>query len=310
MKVRIVIFGTSSFGVASFQAVANDEHVEIVGVVSQPARPVGRKQVLTPSAVEVWAKENNFSVLTPTTLKKPEIQQQVVDLKADVFVVASYGLILPKAVLDFAARGAMNIHASLLPRYRGAGPIAAAIVNGDTETGITFMVMDPGCDTGPMIQAFPIPITSTVTKPELEQQLSKLAAKNIVATFHGWLDKKIIPQPQSEDGVSLAPKLSREDGHAIWDDATTLERKIRAYQPWPGIWTMWNGTEMKILKATVSQEQHTEQPGTIIPYQKSWAVVCSAGILIPTEIQMSGKKPQLASSLPGSYPNVIGSRLG
>lgn len=309
MKTRAVIFGTSPFGLPSFEQVRRDERFAIVAVVTQPPKPTGRHQVLSPTPVAEWATKHRLQLLTPATLKTEEIQNTLRKLQADVFLVASYGLILPQGVLDIPTRGCINIHASLLPSYRGASPIAAAILNGDLATGITFMVMDAGCDTGPIVKQLPCPIAPNDTRATLEQQLSELAATDIVQTLDGWLDKKIEPQSQPSQGVSSAPRLKRQDGAAVWLDADRLERQTRAYQPWPGLWTTWNTTEIKIITATAETGQPAEPSGTIVQRNNNWAIACERGYLIPTTVQFSGKKPQPAISIPGSYPNFIGSRL-
>lgn len=310
MKKRVVFFGTSAFGLPSFEQVQGDTRFDIVAVVTQPPKPTGRHQLLTPTPVAEWATPHQLQLLTPATLKTEEIQNTLRDLQADVFLVASYGLILPQGVLDIPVEGCINIHASLLPRYRGASPIAAAILNGDTATGITFMVMDAGCDTGPILSQLPCPITPQDTRISLEQRLAEVAASNIVPTLISRLNKKIDSRTQPNQGVSLAPRLKRQDGLAVWQDAARLERQTRAYQPWPGLWTTWNATEIKILTATTESGQPSEPAGTIVVRDGSWAIACERGYLIPTAVQFSGKKPQPADTIPGSYPNFIGSRLG
>lgn len=309
MSVRVVVFGTSTFGLPSFERITQDERFELVAIVTQPAKPTGRHQTIMPSPVEEWGRKKDVPVLTPKTLKTTDSQTQLRDLKSDIFLVASYGLILPQGVLDIPAFGCLNIHASLLPKYRGASPISGAILEGDQETGITFMSMDAGCDTGPILQQSKVDVALDETRLTLENKLSELAAASIVQVIHDWQSGGLNPQPQPEQGVSSAPRLTRENGRAVWDDATKLERQIRAYQPWPGLWTTWKNTELKILSATTIAAQPTEIPGTIVLRDQGWAIACRDGYLVPTTVQFSGKKLQPAKNIPGSYPDFIDSRL-
>lgn len=310
MKSKLLLFGTSPFGVPSFSVLNHTEHLEIVGVVTQPGKPVGRAQTITPTAVEVWAHDQQLPVFTFASLKNEAVQKQLRDLHADVFVVASYGLILPQAVLDIPPKHCLNIHASLLPRWRGASPIAHSILNGDTETGITFMLMDAGCDTGPILRQYPLRITPHITRPELEQQLSDLAAQHAHEIVVGWLNNTLTGVPQPTSDVSTTKKLQREDGLATWENAEALERKMMAFTPWPGLWTTWGDRQIKILSARVNSQKSNEVPGTVVQIEKSWGIACQDGILEPLEVQFSGKKPQPAIQIPGSYPNFIGARLG
>lgn len=309
MKPRLVLFGTSTFGVPSFTVLANDQRFEIATVVSQPARPVGRKQLITDSPVSTWAKTIGLPLVTPVSLKKPEPRRLVADIPADLYVVASYGLILPADVLALPSKGAINIHASLLPKYRGASPISAAIVAGDTASGITFMQMDPGLDTGPMLQQLPLPLRPDDTKQTLEQNLGALAADHIGELVKGWLAGSIVPTPQPADGVSLAPKLRRDDGHAHWDNAILIERMTRAYSPWPGVWAKYGDREMRIIEARVDQTLVQQKPGTVVAHGTDWAVSCTNGLLVPTIVQFAGRKPQPAATIPGSYPGFVGAVL-
>ncbi len=309
MKYRLLIFGTSSFGIPSFEKIFQDSRFEILCVVSQPAKPTGRHQIITPTPVTTWATSHALPVYTPTTLKTPAVQDYLGAFSADIYLVASYGLILPAVVLDLPIHGCLNIHASLLPLYRGASPISAAILNGDTKTGITLMQMDAGCDTGPIIHQIPCPIDEHASRPSLEMILSAMAAESVADLIESWITKKVRAEAQPVKGFSLAPRLNRADGRAEWKDAKLIERKIRAYQPWPGVWTTWKNTELKILSALALDEPTKDVPGTILQHHDSWVITCERGLLQPLQVQFSGKKPQPATSILGSYPNFIGSRL-
>lgn len=309
MSIRLLIFGTSDFGIPSFEKLRTDSRFSIVAVVTQPAKPTGRHQILTDTPVGVWAKKNDLQILTPKSLKTDEVIGQLRELNAVLFVVASYGLILPQIALDIPTHGCLNIHASLLPKYRGASPISAAILNGDTTTGITFMKMDVGCDTGPILSQITVPIAPDDTRISLEQKLSTSAASSIVSIVVELIDGQLKVRTQPSDGITLAPRLARADGKAVWDDANKLERQIRAHQPWPGLWTTWNKSEIKILSAIVNNEAAEKPSGTIIEQPSGWGIVCRHGILCPQMVQFAGKKPQPAKIIPGSYPGFIGSQL-
>ncbi len=310
MKIRLVIFGTSPFGLPSFQALANDKRFVISAVVTQPARPVGRKQSLTASPVAAWSTALGYPVLTPASLKNSSAIEQLKQYPSDVYIVAAYGLILPPAILARPARGALNIHGSLLPLYRGASPISAAILHGDHGTGVTMMLMDAGCDTGPILTQQPTAIEPTDTRLSLEQRLSTLAATEIIPTLTDWLSGAIKPRTQPKDGVSLAPRLNREAGRANWDQVAFLERQIRAYQPWPGVWTIWKNKEIKLLAASIDHQSVSAPPGTIVRLKTAWGIACRDGILVPTLIQFAGRQAQPARTVPGSYPDFIGAVLG
>lgn len=309
MKKNVIIFGTSGFGLPAFSALQQSPDITIVAVVTQPSKPSGRSQQHIPTPVDRWADEQHITVLRFSSLKTPEAQQTLRDYNADLFVVASYGLILPQAVLDLPPLGCLNIHASLLPRWRGASPIAQAIAHGDQETGVTFMLMDAGCDTGPILQSFPITIASEIERPQLEATLSQLAAIHCVEIVQRWAERNITPTPQPTTGVTVAPRLLRDDGRARWEDADAIVRKIRAYTPWPGVWTMWGQRQLKIVSASSQIAERTELPGTIVDIGDAWGIVCAKGILIPNIVQMSGRQPQPAKNIPGSYPGFMGSHV-
>lgn len=309
MKPRLIIFGTSDFGIAAFTAIADADLVDIVGVVTQPPRPVGRHKVVQPTPVQRWADDHHYPVFTPTTLKDGSAKQWLVERRPDVFLVASYGLIIPTAVLDVPTRGALNIHASLLPRHRGATPIAAAIAAGDAQTGVTFMLMDAGIDTGSTLRQHPLSIEVHDTRTNLERRLSELAATEIVALLSDWLAGKIVPQPQPTEGVTTCRRLTREDGRARWDDAAAIERLTRAYAPWPGVWTSGPNGELKILAARVGPTVEDAVPGTVIAQAGGWGIACRQGVLLPTEVQFEGRRPIEAKLVPGSYPGFVGSVL-
>lgn len=311
MTRRIILFGTSPFGLPSFTTLADADDLEIVGVVTQPGRPTGRHRTVEPSAVQRWAVARHYPVLTPETLKNGSTVEHIRQLRPDAIVVAAYGLIVPPTILQLPTFGCMNIHASLLPKYRGASPIAAAIDAGDDRTGITFMLMDAGLDTGPILAQFSVEIPPRVIRPELESTLADTAGQHVLDVLRSWCARRLMPRPQATAGVSHAPRLTREDGRAQWADAAALERRIRAYAPWPGVWTRWKQQELKILSAHfLSDMAGDETPGTVLSTPGGWGVRCRRGLLIPETIQFAGKRPVPSDSVPGSYPGFVGSVLG
>ncbi|HQX28068.1 MAG TPA: methionyl-tRNA formyltransferase [Alphaproteobacteria bacterium] len=260
--LRIVFMGTPDFAVPALKALHGAGH-EIVAVYSQPPRPRGRGQQVQKSPVQLYAEEHGIPVFNPKSLKNAEAQEEFKKLNADVAVVAAYGLILPKAVLDAPKYGCINIHASLLPRWRGASPIQHAIWSGDPETGITLMQMDEGLDTGAVISLERITITDKTTSSSLHDELSVLGGKMIVKAI-GELAKtgalKSVPQ---NDDSTYAPMLKKENGKINWSlSAAMIDRQIRALNPWPGTWTEFEGKRIKIHAAEISPAKGN--PGEIL----------------------------------------------
>lgn len=307
--IKVAICGTSDFGLPSWQAVLAAPGITVVGAITQPAKPVGRRQVVRPSPVEVWATAHHRPTLTPRHWRDEAALRQLRDWDLDLLIVAAYGLIVPPTVLDTPKHGCLNIHASLLPAYRGASPIAAAIINGDATTGITFMQMDAGMDTGPIISQYKTAIKPDDTTPRLSARLAAVAADHIVAAVQGWVSGTLPAQPQSST-PTFAKKITRADGQMTWESGLRLERLVRAYTPWPGLWTTWQGQIVKVLHGSFVPGTPIEPPGTIVEHESGWAIVCQDGLFQPTAVQFEGKQAQPAERIPGSYPGFIGSRLG
>lgn len=308
---RILFFGSSAFGLPALQALRQRPEIEIVAVVTQPAKPQGRKQILTPTSIGAWAQAAGLPILTPATLKDEAMVEQLRAPSADTFLTAAYGLIFPSTIIDLPPNGCLNIHASLLPKYRGANPIAAAILSGDQETGITYMKMDRGVDTGPILAQHRLPISDDETAADLSGRLAALAARTITDALDGWWKKRYRAVPQPETGVSYAPKLTRDSGRAAWDSGRQLAREVRAYQPWPGVWTEWQNQTIKILESTFQAAPHETDPGTVVSDDSpiGWSIATADGWFRPTVVQISGKKPQPAATFSHNYPGWIGTRL-
>jgi methionyl-tRNA formyltransferase len=285
---RIIFMGSPDFAVPALRALAS--LYPVVGVVTQPDRPAGRGGTLRPPAVKEAALLLGLPVIQPEKLRQPEAMQQLTAWAPDLIVVAAFGQILRLELLDLPRFGCINIHGSLLPRWRGAAPIQAAILEGDRETGVTIMKMDPGVDTGPFLSRRYIPIHPDDTAGTLFEKLAPLGAELLLETLPRYLSGELQPQPQPAEGVTYAPMLKKEDGLLDFSQpAVALERRVRAMNPWPGAYFDWNGTLIKVHRAHLSKEKSSTVGERII--FKSWpAVGTSEGILILEEIQPAGKK--------------------
>ncbi|MCB0213133.1 MAG: methionyl-tRNA formyltransferase, partial [Anaerolineae bacterium] len=247
MSVKVVFMGTPDFAVPSLKALIAGPYA-LVGVVTQPDRPSGRGKRLTPPPVKVVAKEADIPVLQPRTLKAAEAFEALASFQPDLIVVAAFGQILRKNVLDLPRFGCINVHASLLPRWRGAAPITAAILAGDDEAGVTIMHMDEGLDTGPMIAKRAIPMTAEHTGGTLTGALAELGSHLLIDTLPDWLAGTLTPQPQPDAMVTFAPRLDKKEGLLDWSlPAVEIERKVRAFDPWPGTFTFGPKGQIKIL---------------------------------------------------------------
>lgn len=285
--MRIIFAGTPPFAAAALNALADAGH-EIVQVLTQPDRPAGRGMKLTPSAVKQAALSRGLPVYQPASLKAPEAQVALREADADVMVVAAYGLILPQAVLDLPRFGCLNIHASLLPRWRGAAPIQRAILAGDTETGITIMQMDAGLDTGAMLSKTVVPIQESDTAASLHDTLAKAGAEAIVAALANYAT--LVPVAQDDAAATYAAKLSKEEAKLDWQQpATTLARAIRAYNPAPGAWILLAGAPLKVWAARACEG--SGRPGEVLSADADQLIVaCGTGALALQEIQPAGSK--------------------
>ncbi len=280
--------GSPDFSLPTLRQLA--QIYQVVGVVTQPDRASGRGRELKAPPVKLLAQELNIPVIQPQKLREPEAMQQLREWNPDLIVVSAFGQILKKDVLDLPKFGCINVHASLLPRWRGAAPINAAVLAGDEETGVTIMKMDVGLDTGPMLSMKRIRIKPDDTAGSLFEALSTLGADLLIETLPVYMDGKIAPEPQPEDGATYAPMLKKEDGRLDFNQsAIELERRIRAMNPWPGAWFEWNGNLLKVSRGVVSEGRGKEVGSRLIVDGRP-AVRCADGILILDEVQPPGKK--------------------
>jgi methionyl-tRNA formyltransferase len=301
--MRIAFMGSPDFAVPALRALHRAGHI-VAAVYCQPPRPAGRGQAFRRCPAHCAADELGLPVRTPPRLRTdPDTQAAFAALDLDVAVVAAYGLILPQPMLDAPRRGCLNIHASLLPRWRGAGPIQAAILAGDSETGITIMQMEAGLDTGPILLHQAVPITPTTTNATLHDALAALGATLILDA----LATAPVPVPQPDTGATYAPKLTREDGRIDWSQpAAAIDRQIRAFNPWPGCFTTLHGAPIKIL--TAAPTEATGTPGTVIDHELT--VACGDQALNLTKVQLPGRAALDARAFLRGHPVPPGTVLG
>jgi methionyl-tRNA formyltransferase len=293
MKARIVFMGSPEFSLFTLKALV--EGYSVVGVVTQPDRQAGRGRSLKPPPIKTLAQELDLPIIQPHKLSDPEAVEQIRDWKPDLIVVAAYGQILKPEVLDLPQYGCVNVHASLLPRWRGAAPIQAAILHADQETGITIMVMDIGMDTGPIISQHKIPIQPDDNGGALGERLSFLGAELLLDTLTPYLEGEIIPKPQDNALATYAPMLKKRDGQLDFTQpAEYLVRQVRAFYPWPGSFTYWHEQVLKIHLAHVLPPDEildfVISPGARTIHQSLPAFGTSEGLLVLDQVQPAGKK--------------------
>ncbi|MDO8600897.1 MAG: methionyl-tRNA formyltransferase [bacterium] len=330
----LIFWGTSEFAIPPLEALLNEGY-SIVVVVTTPDKPAGRKQLLTPPPVKSWLTKHGtwntkIKILQPEKLSDENLKSEILNLKSDIFVVASYGKIIPADILALPKYGALNIHPSLLPRWRGPSPIQYTILNGDTETGVTIIKMDEKMDHGPIVaNSKPQTLNSKTTYPELHDALAKTGAELLIETLSKWIAGEIKPIPQDESKATYSKMLRKEDGHIDWSrPAEEIERMVRAFNPWPGAYAFWlkqfawselfarpdllgksglglkNGTKLKIniLKADVVTCADSASFGTVLPSENGFMIQTRTECLAIHELQLEGKKSTDAKSFLNGYP--------
>ena len=289
-KYKIIFLGTPEFAIPSLEGLYEKENV--IAVVTQPDKPKGRGLKLSPSPIKTWALSKGLKVLEPLKLKDSQVIETFKSFLPDLIVVCAYGKILPKELLEIPKFGCWNIHASLLPKYRGASPINWAILEGEKETGITIILMDEGLDTGPILLQKKIPILEEDNAITLAKKLSLLGKEAILEAIE--LHKKGIlkPFPQPEEGISYAPILKKEDGFFTFEEsAKIIERKAKAFLPWPAAFTYYKNKLLKVFSAKAIPIEHKEKPGTILDINKEGILVAtSENAILLKEVQLEGKK--------------------
>ena len=304
--LRLVYMGTARFAVPSLRALAAGRH-EVIAVYTQPARAAGRGLKARPSPMHTAALELGIVVHTPETLKAAAEREVLAGLRADLAVVAAYGLILPKSILDVPRLGGINLHASLLPRWRGAAPIQRALLAGDGETGVTIIQMEPSLDTGPILAMERVPITAEATAASLHDTLADLAARMVGPTIDQLASGRITPHPQPDQGVTYAPKLDKAEARLDWSrPAPFLERQLRALNPWPGCWTDLDGERLLVLEGELAAG--VGAPGEVLDDRMT--IACGEGALRLTRVQRAGGRPMSADAFLRGFPLPVGVRLG
>ncbi|OGZ61170.1 MAG: methionyl-tRNA formyltransferase [Candidatus Spechtbacteria bacterium RIFCSPLOWO2_01_FULL_43_12] len=308
MKNKIVFLGTPKFAKIILEKLILSRHKPVL-VITSPDKPVGRKQKLTPPPVKVLAERKKIPVLQPEKLDE-EFINKLRDNSYDLFVTAAYGKLLPKKLLDIPRHGTLNVHPSLLPKWRGSSPVQYSILNGDKETGSTIMLLDEKLDHGPILAQERLEIKKSNTAPILSDKLAKHGAELLTRTIPKWLNGKIEPKEQDHGAASYTKMLTRSDGKIDWTmPAGSLERKLMALTPWPGLFTFWNDKRLKILSFDVKNKR-SSQPGKVIRENRSLAVETGRGIILIKKIQLEGEKPKSSAEFMRGHPDIIGTLLG
>ncbi|HVU28473.1 MAG TPA: methionyl-tRNA formyltransferase [Verrucomicrobiae bacterium] len=308
--MKIIFMGTAELSCASLEKLARAQQFQIAAVVTQPDKPKGRDLKLQCSPVKILAQQLNLPVLQPAKARDEQFTSQLRALQPDLIVVVAYGQILPQAILDLPKFGCVNVHTSLLPKYRGAAPIQSVILNGETETGATIMKMDAGLDTGEIISQSRVPILPEDNSQTLHDRLAQLGADLLVKTIPDYVAGKISPKPQPAEGATYAAKIKKEDGKIDWNEpAEKILNRLRAFTPWPGIFTFLNGQLLKIWRAEILGK--SGEAGAILSADKNGIVVAGGkDALRILELQREGGRKLNAQEFLAGHPLKSGEKLG
>jgi len=304
---NIVFMGTPDFAVPTLKALI--AHHTVIGVITQPDRPAGRNRQIQMSPVKLVALEAGIPVFQPEKIRRAESVAELKQWQPDVYIVAAFGQLLPQTVLDIPPHGSINVHASLLPRWRGAAPIQASVRAGDAETGVTIMKMDAGLDTGAMLSKRAIPIEADDTGGSMHDKLSQIGAELLIETLPGYLDGTIQPVQQDESLVTIAPRIEKSESKLDWTQpADAIERWVRAFAPRPGTFTYWEGKLIKVISGAA--ENGSAPPGKVIEHEGRRAIGTGDGLYLPTRLQIEGKSAVSAAEFMRGYPAILGAQLG
>lgn len=325
--IRIIFFGTHTLATTVLNELINAPDIQILAVVTQPDKPAGRGNKVESPLIKKFAEQHRLPVLQFQKLKN-EAVEQLQTLDADLFVVAEYGLLIPPSVLALPPHGVLNVHPSLLPKYRGASPVQSAILNGDTETGVSIMLLDAEMDHGPILAQEQCLIDGHDTAPTLEAKLGRLGAALLIKAMPDWVAGKIKAREQNHAQATFCKKLTRDDGHIDWSkSAEEIYRMWRAYLPWPGVFTMWNGKRVKIVSCHPERSEakpsevegsneilrRAQNDGVGTPFftpDKNLAIACGFGVIIVERLQLEGKKELDTPAFLRGYPAFVGTKLG
>jgi methionyl-tRNA formyltransferase len=319
MRARIVFMGSPDFALPTLRRLLESEH-EVVAVYTQPDRPAGRGRALQPPPAKKLALAHGVAVLQPARVSAPDSVEELARLAPDLIVIAAYGQILKQPVLDIPRRGVLNVHASLLPRHRGAAPVAAAILAGDEETGVTIMQTELALDAGPILAQRRVPISPNDTAGTLTDRLAQEGADLLMQVLPAWLEGSLAPTPQDASKATYAPMLRKEDGYVDWGlPAEDIWRRVRAFTPWPGAFTYLDGQPLRLLDTWPLRAGDGGQPvGTVVtcppgadvPGQAGFAVVTGRGLLAIMRLQLAGRRPLPAADFLRGQRGLMGKRLG
>lgn len=309
--MRIVFLGTPEFAVPSLQALVEEGH-EILAVFTQPDRPRGRGNQLAASPVKETALKLGLTVLQPERVRRPEQVSVIAALEPNLMVVVGYGQIIPQSIIDIPEHGILNVHASVLPKYRGAAPIQWVIANGETETGVTIMRIDAGLDTGDMLSQSAVSIDERETAPELSDRLALVGAKLLIQTIKQIETGQAVYQPQDNSLATYAPILKKEDGRIDWTrPARPIYNRLRGFTPWPGAYTTFRGQTLHLHEAIPAKEVSRGEAGTLIAGKRTLMVSCGGGTLLELlEVQLEGKKRMRVDAFLNGYGPKPEERLG
>lgn len=313
-KIKIIFLGSPDFAIPSLNALLKNPCFKILAVITQPDKPIGRQQVITPPPIKKFATDNNIAVWQPGKVK--EIADKISEAEPDFLVVVAYGKLIPKSVLSIPRHGCVNIHGSILPRFRGAAVIQAPILAGDKESGVTAMLMDEGLDTGPVLKIVKTELTSNETGESLHDKLSILGAQVLPEVLLDLVNEKIKPQPQNGESF-YCPEIKKENGKIDWSKkAIEIERMVRAYTPWPGTFSTFNHQSLTTLKTVKILAVDSNflpinryKIGEVFLESNNLCIQCGEGSLIVNKLQLEGKKPLLSDEFLRGHADFIGKIL-
>jgi len=315
--LRLLFMGTPEDVVRVLDSLVSNPGTDVIGVYTPPDRPKGRGRGVGMPPVKVFALERGLPIFQPTSLRPEPAQQELADLRPDVIVVAAYGKLLPEAVLSTPAHGCLNIHPSMLPKYRGPSPVETAILNGETATGVTLMLLDEGMDTGPIIAQRGFPLSGSETAEHLTPALFQLGGELLLENLEPWMAGEVPAINQDAAQATLTSKLQRSDGEADWHlSAVELERHRRAFTPWPGLFTHWEGKVLKLLDVAPLSPQsgagQNPEPGRVLSisgHDSPMAIATRDGLLEIRSVQLEGRRAQCAAEFLRGYPAFIEAKL-
>ena len=312
--MRLLFMGTPEYVVPVLDSLISDKSVEVIGVYTPPDRPKGRGRAVEMPPLKIFALEHGLPVFQPPTLRPEPVQQELAGLQPDVILVAAYGKLLPQAVLATPAHGCLNLHPSMLPKYRGPSPVVTTILEGDSATGVSLMLLDQGMDTGPVIAIRGHQMGGNETAEALTEELFRIGSGLLMENLGPWAQGELTARPQNDDDATVTRKVERDDGRADWSlSAVDLERRFRAYTPWPGLYSQWDGKLIKFLDvASLTDESGQGLPAGSVVHLSGpvpLGVVTGSGILALKTVQLEGRNSATAADFLRGYPGIAGALL-